>query len=209
MQAALVDLAQSGDQEALTTLVVQLRPGLLRLLRWVRASAIRTESPSDTESEVLGTLTETVLDHSLQRRPRLIAANVLLDTRQKIWRAQGRAMRSRDAMARAAWSGVGGDGGPIGHGERPELRPDLAVGAIDLVGDVAAALGTLPVTASSRRLTAEVAYRAWILDEPSGAIAAQVGLRPDAVRARLSRLRSAVRAGEGRPRRRQVKTISS
>lgn len=186
MQAALVGLAQRGDQAAMTTLIVQLRPGLLRLVRWVRTTYRRDEPAGDTVHDLLGLFAETVMRHPLERRPRLIAANLLLDTKQKIWRAETRARRLSAEVA------LDGDDRLVSH---PDT--DHVAARLDIFGGMSAALGAMPGTAASRRLTAEVAFRAWILDEPSGDIAAEVGLRPAAVRARLSRLRAAVRGTAG------------
>jgi hypothetical protein len=79
---------------------------------------------------------------------------------------------------------------------RPSDEPEVRTADLDLLDRLTDAIETSTTDLLSRRLSAEVAYRAWFLDEPAPVIAATVGLRPDAVRARLSRLRTAVRAIE-------------
>ena len=69
-------------------------------------------------------------------------------------------------------------------------------GALDLAAAVACAFDRLHGTGVSRQLTAEVAYRAGILDEPSAAIAQHLGLQRKAVDTRLCRLRSAIRGAQ-------------
>ena len=182
LQAALVGLAQEGDGAALATLVVQLRPGLIHLIHAVRR---RREGAADgVVDEVVGEFTAVSLDHSLARRPRRIAANLLLDTRQRLWLADG-GRRGADLATDPTSAALT----PADH---PAVGPESVVETLDLVAKVADALDGLPGTERSRRLTAEVAYRAWILDQATSTIGDEVGLRPDAVRARLSRLRTSV-----------------
>jgi len=193
MQAALVAEAQRRDDEALATLIVQFRPGLVHLIAWA-ARNYRSGRWAEADDDVVATFGEVILHHRLDRRPRLIAANLLLDTRQKIWRAEGKESRSRQAvLTAAALAAPGPSAGLEAAGPSPEMQPDLVVEELTLIGQLANAIESLPGSPSSRRLTAEVAYRAWVLDEANSCIATEVGLAPDAVRARLSRLRSVVR----------------
>ena len=53
----------------------------------------------------------------------------------------------------------------------------------------------LPGSEASKRLTATMAYRAWIEDESTSAIAADLGVAPQTVATRLYRLRRILRAG--------------
>ncbi|MGI9616623.1 MAG: hypothetical protein ACR2QO_27140, partial [Acidimicrobiales bacterium] len=73
-------------------------------------------------------------------------------------------------------------------------QPEVRVTDLDLLGRLTTAIERSTGDRRSKQLSAEIAYRAWILDEAAPSIASTVGLRPDAVRARLSRLRTAVRA---------------
>lgn len=199
MQAALVRLAQTGDQAAAGTLIVQLRPGLTGVAwrAWHRrcAGPRPFTSLADTRDEVLSAFGETLACHPLDRRPARIAANLVLDTHQRLWRAAARDDRAAAAAAavsvtaagRAARAGAGWAGGRSG--------PDDVAGALDLTAAVAAALHRLPGSEASRRLSAELAFRAWILDEPSALIARELGLGRKAVDVRLCRLRTLVRAG--------------
>jgi hypothetical protein len=185
MQAALVAQAQDGDEDAVRTLVVQLRPGLVgvvwRAYNRRGAGAGSFGSMAEAQCEVLSAFGETLARHRLDRRPERIAANLLLDTRQRLWRAAGRDNRAQNLI----------DAGPPAALTSNPVEP--IDGALDLVAAVASALDQLTGTVDSRRLTAQLAYRAWILDEPSVLIARELGLERKTVDTRLCRLRAAVR----------------
>lgn len=176
MQAALVALAQDGEGDAAITLLVQLRPGLNRLARAL-ADGRRTARP-DSNDEVRSAFFETLYRHPLHRRPTGIAANLVLDTRQRLARATVRATRASAAAS-------------IRRSEAVDIGSEAGV-----VASLDRAVERLPGTATSRRLTAELAYRAWVLEEPQVAIAADLGLGHRGVAMRLHRLRAALR-GEG------------
>lgn len=191
MQAALVAQAQMGDANAAATLIVQLRPGLISLIRWADRRPRELGSMAEAEDEVLGCFGETMMRHPLRRRPRRIAANLLLDTRQRIWRSgAARGRRSEpDHHPEVRLRPLEGWSAAVADLDHPETIAD----DLDLLAAVAAAIGGLGGSERSRRLTAEVAYRSWILDQATSVIAADTGLASDAVRARLCRLRSIVR----------------
>ena len=135
MQAALVAEAQRRDNDALATLIVQLRPGLVHLIGWA-ARNYHGDRWSEADDDVVGLFGETVLHHRLDRRPRLIAANLLLDTRQKIWRAEGRESRCRQAALTAAVSSAATERA----GPWAEMQPDLVVDELTLMGQLADAI---------------------------------------------------------------------
>ena len=184
MQAALVGRAQRGERWAVLTLITQLRPGLSRLARWAAKSDYRFGSSSEAADEVLAVFGEVLMGHNLTRRPDSIAANLVLDTRQRIWRAGKRQARITRAAIAAAHT-ASSDGSTY--------RPEEMALELDVLSSVGSALGALTGTLSSRQLTAELAYRAWILEESCTTIASDLGLGNEAVRTRLCRLRSAVR----------------
>ena len=196
MQAALVDLAQAGDHAAATTLLTQLCPGLWRIVG--RGHRHRSTCDAVQPDDVAAVAYETIMRHPLDRRPASIAANVILDTRQRLWRAAAAAARrscSPPLRAPAAWCPRPTRQPPRGS---PIDEPDVRVEELDILDRVAIAIERSTGDPRSQRLSAEIAYRAWILDEATPSIAEAVGLRPDAVRARLSRLRAVVRtAGAG------------
>ncbi len=174
MQAALVGLAQDGEGEAATTLLVQLRPGLHRIARW--AAAAGGLSWPDAIDEVRAVFFETVYRHRLDRRPVKIAANLILDTRQRVQRG-AIAVTGRPVA-------VGGD--PV---EPSQPGRDPLAGL--LVADVLqAGLDRLGGSDQSKRLTASIAFRAWVLDQARGEIAADLGVAQETVTTRLHRLRS-------------------
>lgn len=90
--AALVRLAAvSGHNDLLATRVVLqlLMPGAIKLSSNLSWMADRPTS----EALVLGELTAQIRTYPWQRRPRRIAANLLLDTRQRLTRAHHRTNR--------------------------------------------------------------------------------------------------------------------
>ncbi len=181
VQRALVALSQQGHGRAATTLLVQLRPGLGQLVR--SRQSTWGETRAEAVDEVRSAFYETLCRHPLERRPNRIAANLVLDTRQRLGRGAAAGRRpppvpDHDLTGRAA-AGAAGEIDPVGG-----LDPALALGR---------AVTRLPGSERSRALTAEAAYRAWILDQPHRLIADELGLDRAAVRARLHRLRAAVR----------------
>ena len=119
---------------------------------------------------------EILCRHRLDRRPRRIAANLVLDTRQRLHR--NHAGELRPAI---------------------ELRPEPAIadgpdlGALWSASLLRSAIDRLPGSPASRAVSAEAAYRAWILDQPRAVIAGQLGLERAAVDTRLHRLRRVIR----------------
>jgi len=180
MQAALVDLAQNGSADAGLTLLVQLRPGLVRLSQaarrwdWIMSH--------DVDDETQATFFEVLFQHRLDRRPRRIAANLLLDTRQKLWRRFPRSGPPTVTIDTASATGRAGD---LNHGwvNEVEIWLHLRDGVLELPG-----------TEASRRLTATMAYRAWIEGQPTTSIASELGVAPQTVSTRLYRLRRILRS---------------
>jgi hypothetical protein len=194
MQAALVAIAQGDrtcaagpgadtsapgdDGAAAVLLLAQLSPGLAGVVRatigvtgWSRTEAI---------DEVRASFYETVCRHRLDRRPRKIAANLVLDTRQRV-------LRRRRPSDR-----VGGELPTSLGSRRPDDPIATAVALTNAIDVVAAAVDHLPGSVPSRRLTAAVAYRAWFLEQPRNEIAVEVGLGPANVNTRLHRLRATI-----------------
>lgn len=178
MQAALVSLAQQGDSAAVTTLLVQFRPGLGSLAAWLSRTDPRHPPFEAAQRDVRSTFCEVIVGHDLHRRPRKIAANLILDTRQGLWRALRRESIGADLDA--------GTGRPR---YSADSRTDDAAAELDLVASVADALERLSGSDASRRLTAELAFRTWFLEEASADVAMELGLARNAARTRLCRLR--------------------
>jgi DNA-directed RNA polymerase specialized sigma24 family protein len=192
LQRDLVALAQEGEGRAAITLLVQLRPGLYRLVR--SRGRGPAEARSDACDEVRAVFYETVWRHRLDRRPERIAANLVLDTRQRLGRAD-RAGRPPEPTA-VEWSVRMGGGG------HPVASPRVVSGGANTVDPLegaalrsvlVAAVDGLPGSAPSRRTTAEAAFRVWVLDQPQAVVARELGLTPATVATRLHRLRAAVR----------------
>ena len=180
MQAALVALAKQGNGEAATTLLVQLRPGLHRLTRSAAASA-HLPWP-DAVDEVRAVFFETLCRHRLERRPHHIAANLLLDTRQRLTRAQRRS--------------VGPAGGPALVGSSPANADADPISRLLVTQVLRTGLDRLPGSEASKTLTATIAYRAWVLDEARSDIAEDLGIDPETVTTRLHRLRTRIPRNE-------------
>ncbi len=179
MQHDLVVLAQEGDGDAAITVLVQLRPGLLRLAR-SRARVVG-ESWPETCDEVRAVFNETLYRHRLDRRPNRIAANLILDTRQRLYRGVTPRSPVTPPPGAASWR--------AGPGLRPGPGPEV----VDSAWMLRRAIDRLPGSSRSRAITAEAAYRRWILDQPRSEVAGALGLRPAALDTRLHRLRRVVR----------------
>ncbi len=189
MQAALVALTQAGSAEAGLTLLVQLRPGLIRLARAARAWEWIMNH--DVDDEVQATFLEVLFRHDLTRRPERIAANLLLDTRQKLWRRVPRAGPPTVGLTTVS----GGDPGAPDVAWSGSSSEPAWVEGVELWLHLRESVKGLGGTTASRQLTATMAYRAWIEDEPTTAIATDLGVAPQTVATRLYRLRRILRAG--------------
>lgn len=177
MQAALVSLTQAGDADAAVALLVQLRPGLVRLVRQLSVSQHWTRQ--DAVEEVRAVFFEILVCHSLHRRPSRIAANLVLDTRQRLHR------------------GLHKSHGPLQLAPTPPLCGDQDLDAqspLLAYETLRAAAGRLPGSPASQRLTADLGFRAWVLGQPRSDIARELELGPANVRSRLHRFRSAIRS---------------
>ncbi|MCP3988550.1 MAG: hypothetical protein GY724_05735 [Actinomycetia bacterium] len=183
MQAALVRRAQDGQHCAVLALITQLRPGLISLTRWWATIDRRLGTLAEAEGEVLATFGVVLMSLDLERRPEKIAASLVLGTRQRLWRAKIRQSRSDDAALAAA----------VTEAQATRSAPEDMAMELDLANAVTTAIEGLRGSDGSRRLTAELAYRAWVLDQPGAEIARDLGIGPNMVRTRLCRLRSAVR----------------
>jgi DNA-directed RNA polymerase specialized sigma24 family protein len=189
MQAVLVELAQAGSAEAGLTLLVQLRPGLIRLAR----TAVHWEwmMSHDINEETQATFFEVLFRHRLDRRPKRIAANLLLDTRQRLWRRHPRS--GPPTVVTQAM----GDGELWWSGDRPSgvgRNAPSPVQELEIRLHLADVLRRLPGSEASRRLTAMMAYRAWIEGHSTASIASELGVEPQTVSTRLYRLRRILRS---------------
>ena len=183
MQAALVAVAQDGDGDAAVLLLVQLRPGLTRI---VANAAGGGWSWPEAVDEVRAAFYETVYRHRLDRRPTKIAANLVLDTRQRVGRWQRRSRPHPTPGGRPPALATGPEASA--HPAEP-ADPAARLAAVGAIRD---AVDRLPGSAASRRLTADLAYRAWFLEQPRSVIARDLGLGTGNVATRLHRLRAAV-----------------
>ncbi len=190
MQATVVSLAQRDSAEAGITLLVQLRPGLVRLAR--AACGWEWISNHDVSDEVQATFFEVLYRHDLERRPNRIAANLLLDTRQKLWRRVPRSGPPTVSLAPSPSGGTSPD--QLAAAGSGATEPAWVAG-IELRLHLQESVNGLPGSDASRQLTATMAYRAWIEDESTSAIAADLGVAPQTVATRLYRLRRILRAG--------------
>ncbi len=86
--------------------------------------------------------------------------------------------------------------GPAAADGQPGDPSEMVDGALDLAAAIACAFDRMTGSGPSRQLNAQVAYRAWILDEPSAAIARHLGVERKTIDTRLCRLRSAVRGAQ-------------
>lgn len=176
--AALVATCQGDDGDrgwAALMLLVQLRPGLLHL---ARHGPFTGPDPLARNQETVGVFYEVLLRHDLERRPSRIAANLLLDTRQRMARITPRAPSSDRYLPAAATIASCAIADTSTVSVRTALRSELA---------------DLPGVEHSRQQTAETVYRAWFLEQSHAMIAVHTGLEHRAVATRLHRVRTGLR----------------
>lgn len=189
MQAQLLALAQRGDGDAAVTLTVQLRPGLLRLLAKTArfqpfGNGFGTPTGSSTSrieamNNIMSTFQIVLFNHDLARRPTKIAANLILDTRQNLWREAIRNRRRQDVVHSL-----------VDACDRHSGAEHDPTGFIDELVTLDDAVRSLPGSGASQELSAELAFRSWVLEESNTTIARELSLSTEAVNTRLHRLRS-------------------
>lgn len=192
LQRSLVSLTQDGEGDAARTLLVQLRPGLLRVAVAHRAHpAHRGLALSDAIDETRAAFFETLCRHRLDRRPNRIAANLVLDTRQRLHRAANAELR----LVPTADEDLDGPRSLAS----PPPPTDHSIDQISAHQALGAAAARLPGSPRSREVTVAAAYRAWLLDQPHVVVADELGLAAPAVTSRLHRFRRSLRQewGEG------------
>ncbi len=169
MQAALVSLSQHGDQDAISTLTVQLLPGLRKL--------VRTYGPrGQTSQEVLSFFYETLVRHKLEKRPRKIAANLLLDTKNKLYRQNLRVEKEQDKSE---------------QGFAADSFENSVVERICLHNDFKKAIDSQ--SSKQRQTTALLAFGKWVMGEDIATLAQRHQLSATATATKLWRLKTAVR----------------
>ncbi len=185
LQHVLVVEAQQSRVAAALTLLVQLRPGLVRLAR--SAAGWDWYHGFDAAEETQATFFEVLYNLNLERRGRAVAANLVLDTRQRLWR-RCPAGRYRTDGPPAGQPSPGLGPGP-GQSTGRDSTADPVVAAVDVQRHLAA----LPGSPASRQLSTDIAHRAWFQDQPSRLIAAELGLQRHTVDSRLYRIRESMR----------------
>ncbi len=190
LQQVLVVDAQQSRVAAALTLLVQLRPGLVRLAR--SAAGWNWYHGFDAAEETQATFFEVLYNLDLERRGRAVAANLVLDTRQRLWRQCPAGRRRTDGPpAGPPLPGLGLDPGePTG---RDSTGRDSTADPVVAVVDLQRHLAALPGSPASRQLSTDIAHRAWFRDQPSRLIAAELGLRRHTVDSRLYRIRESMR----------------
>jgi DNA-directed RNA polymerase specialized sigma24 family protein len=162
--AVLAALAQQAPADAVAAQVLlhALLPGLKNIIRSCRPC----HGADDLASEVITVALERIRCYPFDRRPQRIAANVLRDVRQHIWRKLDRQRRLSERLGRA----VPFEDERIGAPEETPASDEL----IDLVSE---AVRTGGVSSRGGRLI--LLYR--VLGVPTPALAAAEGRSPDAV----------------------------
>lgn len=174
IQAHLVALAQSGSSCATATLMVQLRPGLVRLAGTAASWPWSTSDSQEARGDVQAAFLEVLYGLDLQRRRKRVAANLINDTRQRLWRAS-----------------------PVGWSTGRSLQIEPAPGAHtgdEARTDVVVDLGrVLRLIERHRPETSRMVYLAWIEERPVAEVAGRLGVSPATVANRLYRLRNQLR----------------
>jgi DNA-directed RNA polymerase specialized sigma24 family protein len=162
--SVLAALAQQAPTDTLAAQVLlhALLPGLKSIIRSCRSC----QGADDLASEVITVALERIRCYPYDRRPQRIAANVLRDVRQHIWRKLDRQRRLAGRLGRA----VPFEDERIGAPEETPASEEL----IDLVSE---AVRTGRVSNRGGRLI--LLYR--VLGVPTPTLAAAEGRTPDAV----------------------------
>ena len=174
MQASLVRLTQANFSYAGLALVLQLRPALKNLSKF-------SKCPAERDSEVLSYFYEVLLSRDLNKRPNKIAANLVLDTKQKLYRKMMKANRLEKTLQsqsvveyyrkESAW-GI----------ESPIVTVEIIKSALNMQKN----------TQSNLRLS-EIAFRHWIVGDSIQEIADKFSLSKTAVTTKLWRLRKKIK----------------
>lgn len=151
----------SHDEVAARALLQCLAPGLCRL-----ASKYGARNP-EVATEVIGAAYERIRTYPIERRPRAIAANVLADTHQKLWRA-----RQRKVVETCALEEMTAAAAPVDTTATEEL-----------LGLIATAVRTGKLT----REAAEVIVLTRVYDVDIASIADSEGVDPQTLRQRRRR----------------------
>lgn len=159
--AALARRACVGDEVAARSLMQCLAPGLCRL-----AGKYGARNP-EVVAEVIGAAYERIRTYPIERRPRAIAANVIADTHQKLWRARQRKQVETCALEECATAAA----------------PEVETSTQELVELVAEAVKAGRLT----REAAEVIVLTRIYDVDIATLAAAEGLDPQTMRQRRRR----------------------
>lgn len=176
MQACLVRLSQAGCDNAALTLAQQLSPGLKKLTRTIGKSEI-----SHSASEVISTFYETLLRHNLEARPNKIAANLILDTRQKFHRSHLAEVKRTEAFKQAAFTA------------QTEIQPvTQIVNSLCALNAVGKAMKKYHRGAPNSNAS-EIAFQHWVLGMPTKEIAEAHGVSQSVITSRLWRLRKTLR----------------
>lgn len=199
MQLRLLYLSQAGCPIALATLLVQLRPGLTRLARsastwpWTVAHGHR-----EICAEVQGGFLETVFELDVERRRHRVAANLVNDTRQRLWRSSPVGWPS-GSESPPSWQANWQTNWQLRS--RSDMRGDAvcpdgttALSTVETVLDLRRHLQSPTSGGTTPRDTSEMAYLAWVQEYPLSEIAERLGRSPGAVANRLHRLRTQLRA---------------
>ena len=180
MQAALVRLAQGGCEIAALCLTCQLLPGLKKLSKTTAAGF------EDPAAEVISAFYEVLGARDIVRRPAKVAANLILDTKQKLYRALLKDLKQNDIA------------NTLAHQANQELRvgetSDLIsrYSTIELIADALAGYQS-----KSRAQVSEIAFMHWIEGFSTQEIADQLGISQTAVTTKVWRLRQRIKAQTG------------
>lgn len=171
MQSCLIKLAQSGSGPAALALANQLMPALKSLSRTYSGVP---------EQEILSYFYETLLGRNLIQRPNKVSANLVLDTKQKLYSSSAKVTRIRDAVKSAAQHNT--DSNWISESEDVLATKSIIDQAIKI-----------SVKQTAQQQLQKIAYQHWMIGDPIQEIAADFGLSQTAVTTKLWRLRKNIK----------------
>lgn len=178
MQAALVRLAQAGCETAALCLTCQLLPGLKRLAKTTAVGF------SDPAAEVISAFYEVLGSRDLNRRPTKVAANLILDTKQKLYRGLLKDLKQTSIAQDLAVQ----FSQELSSAVKTNHDPIERYSSVELIAD---ALESYP--AKSKHQVGEIAFMHWVEGYSTLEIAEKLGISQTAVTTKIWRLRQRIK----------------
>lgn len=180
----LLGCSQSGDYIAARTVVQAMLPKLVRITDSVR----RGRGFDQVLAEAVAAMRELVFTYPIDRRPRCVAGNLALDTLKAVRVLLGTDL-PHDAVER--YAGAAAPGAAVTSA--PFTHPG-AIKGVPVSDELASVLECALVSQLITSAEAALLWQVACSGQTSAAIADDLGLTPEALRKRYSRLKTRLRA---------------